>query len=73
MKYVAVKSQLLGVAIREVARSIVDGGFHRGGIDNKMVREQMVEEAFRATASVEIHDMSAADFRKEVMDTVYGR
>ena len=73
MKYVAVTSQLLSLAIRTVAREIVDGGFHRGGIDNKMIREQMVDEAFRATATEEVHNMSIKDFRKEVMDSVYGR
>jgi len=70
MKYVAVKSQILGIAIREAAREIVEGRFHRGGIDNKMVREQIVDQAY---AEVNVRDMTAADFRKEVMDLVYGR
>ena len=64
---VAVKDTTVGMAIVSCATEIVDKGYYRGGIDNKLCREECMGEAH---ATVRELGISKADFVKEVMNQV---
>jgi len=68
--YTAVKSQIAGIAVVEAAKEIVSEGYAQGGIDNKLCRDQVITQAYAAVRELGI---TASDFRKEVLDRVYGR
>ena len=63
-------SILVGMLIREAVDEIVEEGFNKPGLDNKMCRESVINEVYNRLKHL-TEDVPKPDFAKSVLDKLY--